>query len=141
MKVKYTISKELLSMVISLKGLEKKIVHELTLLKANNISTDGNIVTFKNEDDIRSTHSLMSILKDGYFEILQEEDKIKITFVSYYSLYNELLIFFISLLMAFVITYGFFVGCVFSVISYIVKYLLVSNECDFLMSKLAGESQ
>jgi len=34
MKIKYKICKEILATNISLKGLEKKITHELTLLKA-----------------------------------------------------------------------------------------------------------
>jgi len=72
----------------------RSIISELELYKANNIHINGNVVTFKNNVwEWRFDGDLMSILKEGKFELSETENDIIINVETYYSTLNDFLLF------------------------------------------------
>jgi len=72
----------------------RNIISELESCKANNIHTNGNVLTFKNNVwEWRFDGDLMGILKEGKFELSETENGIIVNVETYYSILNDFLLF------------------------------------------------
>lgn len=70
------------------------IISELELCKANNIHTNGNVITFKNNAwEWRLDGNIMGILKEGKFELTENDGGIIVSFETYYSILGDFLTF------------------------------------------------
>jgi len=138
-RVKVRKTKEIRKDSMPLNRTIRKIVEDLEKSKANNIHINGNIVTFKNNVwEWRIDGDLMGVLKEGKFELVENENSIIVHLESYYSILNDFLLF---PPIAFVITFFlndarglfFLLGTVFGII---IKKDIVSRKLASFFEKL-----
>ena len=123
----------------SLNKIIRTIVKELENSKANNIQISGDLITFRNNVwEWRIDGDLMGVLKEGKFELVENENSIIVHLESYYSILNDFLLF---PPIAFVITFFlndarglfFLLGTVFGII---IKKDIVSRKLASFFEKL-----
>ncbi|MDP4203646.1 MAG: hypothetical protein Q8861_13205 [Bacteroidota bacterium] len=142
MKIKYETSKAISKETISKHAAISKIKNELEKLKADNIVIENDRITFKNNaNKWGNRNSLMKLLDDGSITFDQLDDNIKISFVGYYSVLTEIILYIVGGgILAILINAWFSIFCIGGAIGIFLKRYFIIENCNILLSELENNN-
>jgi hypothetical protein len=138
MKIKYETSKVFSSEIITKHAAIARIKKELEILKADNVVIENNRITFKNNHNKwGNKNSLMTSLDEGSITFDQIDNNIKVSFIGYYSILTEVILYIVGGgILAIIINVGFSIFCIGGVIAIFLKIYNIVEKCNILLSEI-----